>query len=114
MKASSSARLFGGTRFRNDGWFWPPLILALGMLAILRVASTPRAEGRGRPATARRAVLGIVLAGVLAAAASCGGGSSASSTSGSNPTGPAEAGFVTVTGTSGALSHTTQVTISVN
>lgn len=58
----------------------------------------------------RHVALGAVLAALLMATLSCGGGGGGGGTSGPPP----ESGTVTITGTTTTLTHTTQISVSVN
>jgi subtilase family serine protease len=92
------------------------LVLAFGAGALL-LSARRRPEAAlayGRFRAPRRFWLGLAVAGLLAAGASCGGGSSSSPSAPSAPTAQVESGNVTVTGTSGSLTHTSQVTVQVN
>lgn len=115
VSASSSARVFGGSKFADWGGFkgLPILIcgLLLGVMALWTRSWKPADFRRYR--LPRRIWLGVALAGLLAAGFSCGGGSSSSTTT-TTTTGTTENGYVTVTGASGSLSHSIQVYVSIN
>lgn len=115
VTASSSARVFGDPKSRDFGRFqrFPLLIcgLLLGVIGVWSRSWKSAPSTRNR--LPRRIWLGVVLAGLLAAGLSCGGGSSSTTTT-TTTTGTTESGYVTVTGTSGSLSHAIQVYVSVN
>ncbi|HEV2424942.1 MAG TPA: S53 family peptidase [Terriglobia bacterium] len=112
VTASSSAKTLGDPKFVNFRRFpGVPLlisVLLLGFTALCIRKSAPFT----RHALPRRIWLGIALAVFLAAGLSCGGGSSG--TTPATSSGTTESGYVTVTGASGSLSHTTQVYVSIN
>lgn len=81
-------------------------VFALGMVFTARLKRL-----RYWKRLARNALLGLMLAGLMFGMLSCGGGGSSGSSSGSTPT-PLN-GNVTITGTSGSLSHTATINVTV-
>ena len=111
--ASSAAyRPEGFGRF--GGW---PLVCAIAAFGIfyadMKRRSAIQLSGGRRPKLAPA----VTLAFVLLVAVGCGGGSSSSSNNSGNPTGSGvtlASGSVGVTGTSGSVSHTAQISVTVN
>lgn len=111
VAASSSAQVPGG-RFGDFRRLPGLLIVALGLIAVFlglrreRQWAVPSAN-----LVPGRVWLGLALAGLLGAAVSCGGGSTSTTTT---TTTPSETGNITVSGVSGSLSQTVQITVTVD
>jgi hypothetical protein len=79
------------------------LVFSLGMVLTMKPRRIPRGKGW------RKILLGLLLLGVMLGLVSCGGGSGGG---GSNVT-PLN-GTVTVTGTSGTLTHSVSIPVTIN
>jgi subtilase family serine protease len=113
--STQSASVFVPTKFGPSGGWWFSLSLVLGLLLsglLDRRILKPRYL-----ATATEArwsvLLGLMLAGLLAGSVSCGGGGSGGNANTSPPP-MAQSGTVTVTAKSGALTHSVQISVTVN
>jgi subtilase family serine protease len=116
VAASTSAGVHGVTRFFTPGWPQALLLLAFSLIfgAAGLGAVKPRWTLRAANTLPRFAWLAIMIACLLAASVSCGGGGSTSTTTTTTTTTPSETGSVSVTATSGSLSHTVQVGVTVD
>jgi subtilase family serine protease len=94
--------------FRHPGgWMETSLVFAAGLLLTRRKSTPARSKRSGRWS----AMLMLLVIATLMATVSCGGGSSGAQQA--SPVGP-EIGTVTVTGTSGVLVHSIDITVTVN
>ena len=107
IRAATLAMDRGGPRpFSHRGIeAYATFVFAMGMVLTMK----PRRSPRGK--SWRTSLLGLLLLGVMLGLVSCGGGGGGGG-SGSGPT--PLSGTVTVTGTSGNLSHTASITVSIN
>jgi hypothetical protein len=99
---------------------WPVLI-AIAALGILYVETERSRDDRAacpsRTGRRKRLAPALALASALLIVVGCGGGSSSSSNNSGNPSGSGvtlASGSVGVTGTSGSISHTAQISVTVN
>ena len=115
VTAAASFTAYGPERF--DGFGGWPLVCAIAAFGIFYADTKRRfvvASSGGRRA---RLAPALALAFVLLVAVGCGGGSSSSSNNNGSPTGSGvtlASGSVGVTGTSGSISHTAQISVTVN
>ena len=86
----------------------PYLEFSFGVMGLFMMSPIRR-----RPGTRQLTLIALVAVVLMIALASCGGGGGSQSSDNSNVTTPAT-GSITITATSGALSHTTQIPITVN
>lgn len=112
--SAASASLFVPPKFGASGGRWRiSLAVLVGLLLLGILARGIRPLAPVNPVEARRWLWqGVMLAGLVVASASCGGGGGGGNANTSPPI--AQGGTVTVTATSGALSHTVQISVTVN
>ena len=115
VSASTGAGLHGLMRFFGPGWPQALLLLAFSLIfgEVGLAAVKPRWALPKATTVPRLAWLAILMACLVAASVSCGGGGSSSTTTTTTTT-TSETGNVSITATSGSLTHTVQVGVSVD